>query len=132
MVKHCCSIIKVNGNEKCKVLDCISCFYFFSFFAINSFTFKFAVALDLAFMWMKYKTTMLQIGSDWDQSSFRSISRLILWKGNCCYVIGLLWTWNRCFVLSTHLCGFILYSNKGILVHRLQYLIVYVTIDFLR
>ena len=104
LVECWCSITKVNGNKNLKFLIDISLFYFFSCFAINSFIYRFAVALDLVFVWMKYITTTLQIGNDWDQLSFLSISHPILWKGYCCYVIGLLWTWNRCFVVTKHLC----------------------------
>ena len=104
LVECWCSITKVNGNKNLKFLIVFLCFIFFPVSpSIHSFN-RIAVALDLVFVWMKYITTTLQIGNDWDQLSFLSISHPTLWKGYCCYVIGLLWTWNRCFVVTKHLC----------------------------
>ena len=63
---------------------------------------------------MKYTTTTLQIGNDWDQLSFRSISHPTLWKGYCCYVIGLL-ELGIVVSLWLNICvRFVLFFNRGL------------------
>ena len=129
LIKCCCSITKVNSTERTMFLTWFFLLFFFLF--RNQFIhFQPAVAFGLVFMWMKYTTITLQIGSEWDQLSFRSISSLTLYKCNCCYVIGLLWTWNRRFYMSQIFVGFILIFNEDLYIHFSQHLIVCVIFDF--